>query len=90
MMNYKDLINTTRYLISPNPIKTTNTPTIYSHTGAVANIFIDLPNMFPFKSILLSIYFFILCFNIPNCLSKLVNIDLHCKRCEAAVKLITS
>ena len=89
-MNYKDLINTNKYLISPNPIKTTNIPTIYSHNGAVENIYIDLPNMFLFKSILLSIYFFILCFNIVNCLSKLFYIDLQFNRFEAAVKIITS
>ena len=64
MMNYKDLIKITRYFTSPYPIKTTNNPTMDSHKGAVANIDNALPIPLPFEPLLLSFYFFILCFKI--------------------------
>ena len=37
-INYKHLINTSMYYLSPNAIITTNTPTIKSHNGASLNI----------------------------------------------------
>ena len=43
IMSCKDLIKITRYYISPYPIKTTKIPTIQSHNGAVAKIYIALP-----------------------------------------------
>ena len=59
MMNYKDLIKITRYLISPYPIKTTNNPTIISHKGAVANIDYAYLIALPSGLLLLIFYFFI-------------------------------
>ena len=44
IMNYRDLIKTTKYSMFPYPIKTTSIPTTKSQIGADENIESTFPN----------------------------------------------